>query len=207
MDFNLLILGLLLALVTPGYSVKCFECYNITDPSCTGPTKECSSGICMSGLISFNEYTLFGRACAPNISSCSISGTMTSPNGNVQLSTSCCNADNCTPGALNLPTRKSVKNGVFCQTCTSTTDESCKLECKGEEKYCANVELTTLGPSVGPRLHGCATDSICYFQNQTFDIDGTVYHLGITCGSPPSLHLQQCFMFIILALAASLKYN
>ncbi|XP_073423298.1 uncharacterized protein [Dendrobates tinctorius] len=155
---GLLPLWLLLHLVSPGHSLKCVECYNITAPQCTGQTKDCDGGICMSGLISLGDYTLFGRSCAPNAATCGIFGSITSTSRAV-LSTSCCTTAGCTPEELKL------------------------------------------GPGLGTKIRGCATDSICNFGDQTFDIDGAVIHLGIVCSSASTVVLQYCTFFLTLGFA------
>ncbi|XP_075048295.1 phospholipase A2 inhibitor and Ly6/PLAUR domain-containing protein-like [Mixophyes fleayi] len=201
MNSLLLVFWVLLDLVTPGHTVKCFECYNVTSTYCTGQTTDCGSSICMSGLISVDDYTLFGRGCAPNASSCGVSGSVTSTQ-RAQLATSCCNSDNCDPPPLQLPSTDTLKNGVTCPTCASSNIETCKVECTGNEKRCVNVGITTSGASVGARLRGCATNSVCDFGNHTFDIAGVVYTLGIVCNDTPTVHLQPCFLFMAFVLAS-----
>ncbi|XP_056401026.1 phospholipase A2 inhibitor and Ly6/PLAUR domain-containing protein-like [Hyla sarda] len=193
----LLSLCVLLVLVTPGYSLKCVECYNITAPQCTGPTKDCDVGICMSGLISLGDYALFGRSCAPNEATCGISGSITST-GRALLSTSCCKTDGCMPDGLKLPSSSVLKNGVTCPTCASSSQNQCNIACTGDEKNCASVELTTLGPGLGTKLQGCATDSVCNFGNLTFDVAGVVMRLGIVCNSASTVVLQNCSFFLTL---------
>ncbi|XP_066462067.1 phospholipase A2 inhibitor and Ly6/PLAUR domain-containing protein-like [Eleutherodactylus coqui] len=192
----------LLHLVAPGYSLKCVECYNMTAHQCSGPTKECDIGICMSGLISFGNFALFGRACAPNEPTCGVSGSITS-SGQAVLSTSCCKTDGCTPAELKLPSSNPWKNGVTCQMCDSSSQGQCKIECTGEERNCASVGLSTVGsvgPGLGTNLRGCATDSICKFGNQLFDVGGMVMKLDIVCNSASSVVLQYCFLFLNLGL-------
>ncbi|XP_040267779.1 phospholipase A2 inhibitor and Ly6/PLAUR domain-containing protein-like [Bufo bufo] len=195
----LLPLCLLLRLIPPGYTLKCIECFNNTAPQCTGPTKDCDVGLCMSGLISFGDYTLFGRSCAPSESTCGISGSVTST-GRAMLSTSCCKTNGCTPDPLKLPPLIALKNGVTCQTCASTQDQ-CPIECTGDEKNCASVELTSLRPGLGAKLRGCATDSVCAFGNHTFDVAGMVMNLGIVCSSASAVVLQYCSLFPTLGFA------
>ncbi|XP_069583402.1 phospholipase A2 inhibitor and Ly6/PLAUR domain-containing protein-like [Ranitomeya imitator] len=196
---GLLPLWLLLHLGSPGSALKCVECYNITSPQCTGQTKDCDGGICMSGLISLGDYTLFGRSCAPNAATCGIFGSITSTS-RAMLSTSCCTTAGCTPDELKLPPTNTLKNGVTCPTCASSQDQ-CKIECMGDEKKCASVDLTTVGPGLGTKIRGCATDSICNFGDQTFDIDGAVIHLGIVCSSASAVVLQYCTFFLTLGFS------
>ncbi|XP_069805558.1 phospholipase A2 inhibitor and Ly6/PLAUR domain-containing protein-like [Dendropsophus ebraccatus] len=201
---GLLSLCLLLGLVTSGYSLKCVECYNITAPQCTGPTKDCDVGICMSGLISLGNYALFGRSCAPNGATCEVSGSITSTS-RALISTSCCKTDGCTPADLKLPSVSLFKNGVTCQTCESPTQNPCSIDCTGDEKNCANVALTTAGPGLGTRLRGCATDSVCNFGNLTFDVAGVVMSLGIVCNSASGVALQYCSLFLTLGFAMFMR--
>ncbi|XP_071970190.1 phospholipase A2 inhibitor and Ly6/PLAUR domain-containing protein-like [Engystomops pustulosus] len=196
----LLPLGVLLNLVTPGCSLKCVECFNTSASSCTGPTKDCDVGICMSGLISLGETLLFGRSCAPNADTCGISGSITST-GRAILSTSCCKTDGCTPDELKLPSSNLQPNGVSCQTCPPSSQDQCIINCKGDEKKCATVELATVGPGLGTKLRGCATDSICNFGNHTFNMAGVVMNLGIVCNSATTVVLQYCPFFLILGFA------
>ncbi|XP_075699493.1 phospholipase A2 inhibitor and Ly6/PLAUR domain-containing protein-like [Rhinoderma darwinii] len=196
----LLSLWVLLDLITPGHSLKCVECYNITAQQCTGPTKDCDVGICMSGLISLGDYTLFGRSCAPSESTCGVSGSITSTRRAV-LSTTCCKTDGCTPDQLNLPSTNPWQNGVTCHTCAPPSQDNCNIDCTGEEKNCASVDLTTSGPGLGTKLRGCATDSVCKFGNHTFNIDGVVINLGIVCSSAAAVILQYCTLFLTLGFA------
>ncbi|KAM4014650.1 phospholipase A2 inhibitor and Ly6/PLAUR domain-containing protein-like [Anomaloglossus baeobatrachus] len=192
---GLLTLWILLHLVSPGYALKCVECYNITSPQCTGHTKDCDGGICMSGLISLGDYTLFGRSCAPNKETCGISGSITSAS-RAMLSTSCCTTNGCTPEELKLPPTSTQQNGVTCDTCASSSQDQCKIECTGGEKNCASVDLTTAGPGLGTKIRGCATDSVCNFGDHSFDIDGVVITLSIVCGGASAVVLQYCTFFL-----------
>ncbi|KAM3918079.1 uncharacterized protein RB166_013030 [Leptodactylus fuscus] len=196
----LLPLWVLLHLLTPGDSLKCVECFNVTGHYCTGPTKDCDVGICMSGLISFGENALFGRACAPSAATCGVSGSITSTQ-RAMLSTSCCKTNGCTPDDLKLPPANPLKNGVICQTCPPSSPNRCDIECTGDEKNCASVALTTSGPGLGIKLQGCATDSICNFGNLTFDVSGVVMSLGIVCSSASPVLLQYCSFFVTLGFA------
>ncbi|XP_068108850.1 phospholipase A2 inhibitor and Ly6/PLAUR domain-containing protein-like [Hyperolius riggenbachi] len=188
-----------------GYSVTCYECFDKTTTSCTGVVKECDSGICMSGLISlFGDGTLFGRSCAPSEASCGVSGTMTSPKGVAKISTSCCKTSNCTPAALRMPVTSTNINGMVCPLCDPPTSETCKMICTGYERRCGHVEFRNSRPLQDINVNGCATDSFCSFENQTFDISGVVFHLGIVCGSVPTAHLQHFSFFLSLVLVSDM---
>ncbi|XP_053331352.1 phospholipase A2 inhibitor gamma subunit B-like [Spea bombifrons] len=180
------VLCLILSLVASGYSLSCIECYSNTGVSCTGPSKICQSNddVCMSGIFSLGEIGLFGRSCEQDKSSCGVSGSITHNQGTVQLATACCNTDNCSPASLNLPPTNAPKNGFTCSVCNEVDAVKCTafvtVECTGQEKNCANVVMKANAQSVSS-VAGCATESICTFGNQTFNIAGVDMDLEISC--------------------------
>uniref|UniRef100_A0A8C5WHC6 UPAR/Ly6 domain-containing protein n=1 Tax=Leptobrachium leishanense TaxID=445787 RepID=A0A8C5WHC6_9ANUR len=181
MDSTLPLLCLFFALIHSGDARSCIECYNTAGDSCTGPSKVCqtSDDVCMSGVLTFGSLGLFGRSCVQGTSSCNMSGSLL--NGQVQLATSCCNSDNCNPQALTLLPSKPETNGLKCLACPETgVCDISPMYCTGQEKWCADVVLSGNSESLAT-IKGCATESVCTFGNQTFDIDGVLMHLGIYC--------------------------
>ncbi|XP_075462386.1 phospholipase A2 inhibitor and Ly6/PLAUR domain-containing protein-like isoform X2 [Ascaphus truei] len=210
----LLIFTVISALAAPGYSLLCSHCNALGETSCTGDEKKCPSDDYMCG--STNTVTImegvaskmFTRSCEKR-SACGISASIGFLKGKIKTATSCCNMDSCTPSMPILPIENFQKNGVTCQSCTSSDSYWCHtgetMECTGEEKRCIRQSTKTSGAKSSTiAVRGCATKNICDLGNQDHDYGRIKTITEMTCTSS-SINVHHNLLLLALAALLSMK--
>ncbi|KAM9299501.1 uncharacterized protein PAF06_016580 [Gastrophryne carolinensis] len=126
-------------------------------------------------LIYGSSTIVYTRQCSPE-AQCNITGSMTVPNGTVQISTSCCYNDSCTPEIPTLSKNiDNSTNGVTCRSCLTVTSDWCytsnTVSCTGAETKCLlQTTVLTGTQQVAVAMRGCATPDICSFGSQSFSL-------------------------------------
>lgn len=182
------VLGTLFALsllAAPSHSLTCIECMSTNSTSCTGDAVTCPEGyFCAT---SYTESTVGGqnstryvRSCAPQ-NRCNKTGRISTLDGTMKWSTSCCSLDNCTEPILPVPPVSLQPNGVTCPTCQSSSSSWCyntqTVDCSGDETVCA-LYSTTIGGSLSS-IRGCTQQGTC--GSQKYSVNGTAITYQSTC--------------------------
>ncbi|XP_040183160.1 G surface protein, allelic form 168-like [Rana temporaria] len=175
---------------TGGYNISCMECMDSTN--CTGNSVTCPTGsVCAT---SYTESNIGGsvsnktviRSCAP-LGQCGRIGSVSSPYGNIKMSSSCCAFDNCSSSILTVPSVSPQPNGVTCPTCQSSSSGWCydeqTVECTGEENVCV-LYSTNINGSLSS-VRGCARRT-CGSERYKVNGTGITYTSNCYCGGNAS---------------------
>ncbi|XP_056302519.1 urokinase plasminogen activator surface receptor-like [Danio aesculapii] len=148
-------LFILLAFVTTGHSLSCYQCGGSscagqTLTTCPAAASHCESVTMVTDVGGFTSKTL-AKDCAAGCAT----GSMNL--GVLMMSSECCNSDRCNVNDAPDPST-GVPNGKTCYTCD---EKSCSnvLKCSGTEDRCITAKVTSEGQTTV--VKGCASKSIC----------------------------------------------
>uniref|UniRef100_A0A8C5QVB5 UPAR/Ly6 domain-containing protein n=1 Tax=Leptobrachium leishanense TaxID=445787 RepID=A0A8C5QVB5_9ANUR len=207
----LLLFGVLLALVSTGYSITCTSC---TGFNCTAGNITCADSNACSTLYSATvtkdggNLASFARACTPK-DLCNITKSMSYSNVKVKMAIQCCETDGCNPEFRELPPDNETANGVVCRSCRSESSDSCytdeTIECKGNENMCLLQTIKISGIGTGSMsIRGCATKSFCDTTSQSLSVDGINTKSDFFCTSG-SVDLHCSLLICVFFSLALLK--
>nr|DBA15793.1 TPA: hypothetical protein GDO54_003257 [Pyxicephalus adspersus] len=112
---------------------------------------------------------------------CDRTGSISTPDGNTKMSTSCCAFDNCSSSILPVPSGSPQPNGVTCPTCQSNSSSWCyneqTVDCTGEETVCG-LYFTNIGGNL-TSIRGCTRQGTC--GSQKYNVNGTAITYQATC--------------------------
>ncbi|XP_071969205.1 phospholipase A2 inhibitor gamma subunit B-like [Engystomops pustulosus] len=163
-------LSLFSALATTSYALSCISCGNLTSPTCTGSSVTCPLGsMCASSLL---EFTIDDTTFKSYIRGCSILNKCDTyevayHQFNMNVATTCCSTDDCTPSVPSFARSTNVTNGLVCPSCISlgsyTCDSPYTVECRGSEDRCLFTSLEIKGDkgSIIASSRSCTTQSVC----------------------------------------------
>ncbi|XP_056399858.1 phospholipase A2 inhibitor and Ly6/PLAUR domain-containing protein-like [Hyla sarda] len=203
------------ALTTPGLSLSCFTCLDLTGAYCTGSPVTCSAGYsCVTSLSvttvgSTNQSLSLSRGCAA-ANQCNITGSLTFQYGKVKIVTSCCDTDSCNATIATLPADNATVNGLTCRTCASDTTDYCytdaTLQCNGAETLCGRMATYLSGTaSVTNTIRGCATPSVCNILGNVNGAFGSLNTVVKTFCSSGCVGLQGTFYLSSLMMLILMK--
>ncbi|XP_075047320.1 phospholipase A2 inhibitor NAI-like [Mixophyes fleayi] len=206
-------LCVLSALTATGFSLQCKVCAGNNFGSCTGTTMTCPADNVCGGsraLTTANGITLtdiFTISCVPK-NTCNTPGSISTPNINIKMGTSCCETDNCTPPSPTLPGNTFQPNGVTCRTCTSANSDWCytedTIQCIGNENMCLLQTNNIYGSSkLSTALRGCATKSICDFGTKSSTSGGVNTKVSFSCTSGSFALRSSQFVSSVIAIAVA----
>ncbi|XP_056302517.1 urokinase plasminogen activator surface receptor-like [Danio aesculapii] len=148
-------LFLLLAFVTAGHSLSCYQCKGT---SCAGQT-ETTCAIEASNCQSVTMVTQVGVVATKGKTKDCAAGCVTGSFnfGYYMMSSECCSSDRCNVQDTPDPSTGNP-NGNTCYTCD---EKSCSnvLKCSGSEDRCITAKGTVGGQSIV--VKGCSSKSIC----------------------------------------------
>uniref|UniRef100_A0A8C5WEH6 NIDO domain-containing protein n=1 Tax=Leptobrachium leishanense TaxID=445787 RepID=A0A8C5WEH6_9ANUR len=150
-------------------SLSCTQCVNTMGSSCTGSAVTCPSGsLCGSQYAEYTDngvlYPMISRSCIEE-SRCNTSTSFSFAESKVEIASSCCDTDLCTPEIPELPSESSAPNGVTCPTCRSPGSVVCysgdTIQCTGKETTCFLMNSQAPDTHQYLAIRGCAIPNVC----------------------------------------------
>ncbi|CAJ0931635.1 unnamed protein product [Ranitomeya imitator] len=177
-----LLLGCLVALVIPAYSLKCHTCVGSdgcspTEVTCPGDNDKCSTTALYVDSFPCKVQKVFKGCINSTKSSQKIS---ISPNDRITLSLQqrICDSDLC--NTKQIPGPNTTQNDLYCHSCISpgsdcNSDTMKTMRCTGEQKLCVDMKVVgSFGDISDVNIKGCGEIPSCtqnlVFSSQTSSV-------------------------------------
>ncbi|XP_053307931.1 phospholipase A2 inhibitor NAI-like [Spea bombifrons] len=179
MNFIPILVCVLPALLSTGYSLSCISCVSTNGDTCTGPnvtcpqySDRCSSIYTKTNILPYGLTTMsIVRGCGYSKECAEPTKTLNNQFMSVDICTSCCEGDNCTPVKPKAPSSNPTPNGLQCPSCFALMSDKCAAmnttQCAGGENKCVSYVINSVfrGPFLA--MSGCATENLCSNYNGT----------------------------------------
>ncbi|XP_075045977.1 uncharacterized protein LOC142106840 [Mixophyes fleayi] len=222
MSSRLLFICILSAITSTSYSISCINCAAENKDLCIGISEKCPSpdDVCISTYerttIGGAEATaLFMRLCG----NCNQyrTGSVRFHKGTININTTCCQHDNCTPPTPTLPPDKPTKddkikaNGLTCKSCYASNIKTCDcniyMSCTGDETKCIfRSTLTTGKHYYAVALRGCTRKEMCDITDADLMSTTTRLRYNFTC-TDESDGLNNSFFLLALTTSLFFKFT